>query len=88
MKLVKTERRTGLEPAILSALCYNSFNVPSLHQMDFEACIEMWRNDVRAMGVYKRSTEQGDSGDSKVVVRLRTESKRAFLFTSGSPYTA
>ena len=84
MNLVKTERRTGLEPEILSTLCYNSFNVPPLHQMNFEACIEMWRNDGRAIGVYKRSTEQGDSGDSKVVVRLRTESKRTYLYTSES----
>ena len=82
VNLVKTERRTGLEPQILSALCYNSFNMPSLHEMDFSPCIEKWREIGRSMGVFKASTE------SKVVARLQMESKRAFLFTNGSPYEA
>jgi hypothetical protein len=85
VNLVKTEHRTGLEPDILSALCYNSFNMPPLHQMDFDPCIEKWREDGRRMGVFK-----GDTGKdaSKVVARLHMESKRTFLYTNGSPYIA
>lgn len=83
--LVKTERRTELDPQIISSLCYNSFNIPSLHEIDFGPCIEKWRENGRRMGVLKGST---DKDESKVVARLQMESKRAFLFTKGSPYEA
>ena len=85
VNLVKTERRTGLEPGIVSALCYNSFNMPPLHQLDFNSCIKKWSEDGRRMGVFRTSTQDYDS---KVVARLRQETKRTFLYTGGSPYEA
>ncbi len=85
VNLVKTERRIALESGIVSALCYNSYNMLPLHQMEFNSCIKKRSDDGRRMGVFRSSTQDSES---IVVARLRQETKRTFLYTGGSPYEA
>ena len=48
---IKTAARAVLDPDTLDFLAYNAFNMPSLHEMDFNCVIKQWSEDGKLSGV-------------------------------------
>ena len=82
---IKTAARAVLDPDTLDFLAYNAFNMPSLHEMDFNCVIKQWSEDGKLSGVLKSDSDRS-SADSKVIQRHLNSVKSTFLFTERSPY--
>ena len=82
---IKTASRADLDPVALDSLAYNAFNMPSLHEIDFNSLIRQWSDDGKLSGVLKTDRDRS-SAESKVIQRHLSSVKHTFLFTGRSPY--
>jgi hypothetical protein len=89
INLTKTKGRTDLGDETFDSLVFNTFNMPHLHEMDFEAFVKRWSDEGHQMGTTKAGMEasmddagEGDSREAaSLVVKRHLEKKtRTFLF--------
>ena len=82
INIVKSKERTGLNDETFEAVVFNTYNMPELHEIDFDAIMKKWIADGRKSGVLKGSVLQGDSDEptSKVIRRHLGNASETFLY--------
>ena len=72
-----SKERTGLNDETFDAIVFNTFNMPSLHEINFAPIIKKWF----AAGRNKGTTNDGDASTaSKVIRRHLGNTTPTFLF--------
>ena len=75
----KTRERTLLGDQTFDSLVFNTFNMPSLHEMDFDALNARWAEGGHMMGTTNGGLNADESA-SKVVRRHLAKKSSTFLF--------
>jgi hypothetical protein len=78
----KTLERTLLGDQTFDSLVFNTFNMPHLHEMDFDALNARWAKSGHKMGTFNGSGDSRESA-SKVVRRHLAATSSTFLFKAG-----
>ena len=78
INLVKSKGRVLLADETFDAIVYNTFNMPGLHEINFEPIIDKWIKAGRTTGTLKGFDD--DSQDSKVIRWHLDEKTATFLY--------
>ena len=80
MQLVNTKLRTSLHDSTFAALVFLSFNLPHLHEIDFDVLIAAWKKAGHRLPINKNDAE------SRVLRRLKSASTSTYFLNMGSPF--
>ena len=80
MNRTKTLERTGLHDDIFDSLMFCTFNMPFLHEIDFDLMMEAWEKAGHKSGTFKGIDGDSLDSSSKVIKRQLEKKSSTFLF--------
>ena len=80
MNRTKTHERSGLLDETFDSLMFCTFNMPFIHEIDFDLLIKEWKDKGHKMGTFKGIDGDSSDSSSKVINRLLERKSGTFLF--------
>ena len=80
MNRTKTLERTGLHDDIFDSLMFCTFNMPFLHEIDFDLLMKAWEKAGHKSGTFKGIDGDSLDSSSKVIKRQLEKKSSTFLF--------
>ena len=76
----KTLERSGILDDLFDSLMFCTFNMPNIHEIDFEALMREWESEGHKLGTFKGVDGDSAESSSKVIKRMLKEKSPTFLF--------
>ena len=80
INIAKSNERTLLGDAAFDAVVFNTYNMPELHEINFEPIKEKWLEEGHKHGTFKGATDDSTESSSKVIRRLLAKKTPTFLY--------
>ena len=80
MNRTKTLERSGILDDLFDSLMFCTFNMPNIHEIDFEALMREWESEGQKLGTFKGVDGDSAESSSKVIKRMLKEKSPTFLF--------
>ena len=80
MNRTKTLERSGILDGLFDSLMFCTFNMPFIHEVDFEEVIKEWESEGRKLGTFQGTDGDSCDSSSKVIKRLLGEKSETFLY--------
>ena len=61
MNRTKTLERSGILDDLFDSLMFCTFNMPNIHEIDFEALMREWESEGHKLGIFKGSKQLPDA---------------------------
>ena len=84
MNRTKTLERSCMLDELFDSIMFCTFNMPLIHEIDFEALISEWESEGRKLGTFKGIDGDSSDSSSKVIKRLLEKKSGTFLFKKAS----
>ena len=84
MNRTKTLERSGILDDLFDSLMFCTFNMPNIHEIDFEALMREWESEGHKLGTFKGVDGDSAESSSKVIKRMLEEKLPTFLFKGPS----
>jgi hypothetical protein len=84
MNRTKTLERSGIHDDLFDSLMFCTFNMPNIHEIDFEALMREWESEGHKLGTFKGVDGDSAESSSKVIKRMLAEKSPTFLFKGPS----
>ena len=80
LNLVKSKERVLLGDETFDSIVFNTYNMPELHEINFDPIIAKWIKEGRKSGAVKGAPGDSTESNSRVIRRHLAKTKATFLF--------
>ena len=80
MNRTKTLERSGILDGLFDSLMFCTYNMPNIHEIDFEALMREWESEGHKLGTFKGVDGDSAESSSKVIKRMLKEKSSTYLF--------